>query len=262
MGSAVIDKHQLRQQKRQLRCAVSKQEQKRHSLTVARRLTALPQFSRSCSVALYFSVDGEVDTTPLLSLLQDRGKHSYYPALHIRPVPLLWFIEYRHGESLIKNRFGIPEPSIRLRQPIKPWALDLVIVPLVAFDARCNRLGMGGGYYDRTFAYLGRRMFWRKPLLIGVAHECQKVERLEREPWDVPLDAVVTERRVYLPDIKERQEPALQAKASLAARFTTCCRADRLLQKCSERAGLTGSGKQLICRVVTLLPIGVTQLLQ
>ena len=68
---------------------------------------------------------------------------------------------------------------------------------LVGFDARCNRLGMGGGYYDRTLAYLRHRVHWRRPLLVGVAHECQRVERLEANPWDVPLDLVVTERRIY-----------------------------------------------------------------
>jgi 5-formyltetrahydrofolate cyclo-ligase len=109
------------------------------------------------------------------------------------------FIEHRKGEPLINNQFSIPEPSIRLRQPTKPWALDLVIMPLVAFDADCNRLGMGGGYYDRTFAYLNKRRFWRKPILIGVAHECQRVANLESEVWDIPLDAVVTEEKIYVP---------------------------------------------------------------
>lgn len=198
LDSSAIAKRQLRRQKRQLRRALSKQEQRGHASAVAHHLATLPQFSRCHRVALYFAADGEVDMTPLRQRLQVRGKRSYYPALHNRPAPLLWFIEHCHGERLIKNRFGIPEPSINLRQPIKPWALDLVVVPLVAFDEACNRLGMGGGYYDRTFAYLRRRKFWRKPLLIGVAHECQRVQRLASEPWDVPLDAVVTERKTYL----------------------------------------------------------------
>jgi 5-formyltetrahydrofolate cyclo-ligase len=78
-----------------------------------------------------------------------------------------------------------------------PIRLDLLLVPLVGFDADCNRLGMGGGFYDRTLAYLTRRTHWRRPRLVGIAHECQRVERLETGPWDVPLDAVATERRLY-----------------------------------------------------------------
>jgi 5-formyltetrahydrofolate cyclo-ligase len=70
-------------------------------------------------------------------------------------------------------------------------------MPLVGFDANCNRLGMGGGFYDRTLAYLRLRRCWRRPLLIGIAHECQRVERLETNTWDVPLDLVVTEERIY-----------------------------------------------------------------
>lgn len=194
----MIDKRQLRQQKRQLRGLLSNHEQTSHANAVAHHLTTLSQFRRSHRVALYFSADGEMDTSPLLQQLRVLGKKSYYPALHNRPAPLLWFIEHRQGEPLIKNRFSIPEPSIRLHQPIKPWALDLVIVPLVAFDANGNRLGMGGGYYDRTFAYIKNRQFWRKPMLIGVAHECQRVEHLESNAWDVPLDAVVTEEKIYL----------------------------------------------------------------
>lgn len=193
----MIDKHQLRQQKRQLRRNLPNRVQKQHASVISRQLQRLPYFHRSQRVALYFSTEGEIDTKPLSGLLRNFGKRCYYPALHNRPVPLLWFIEHRRGDRLIKNRFAIPEPPIRRRPPTKPWALDLVILPLVAFDDRCNRLGMGGGYYDRTFGYLRRRLHWRKPLLIGVAHECQRVERLATESWDIPLDAVVTERKVY-----------------------------------------------------------------
>jgi 5-formyltetrahydrofolate cyclo-ligase len=77
------------------------------------------------------------------------------------------------------------------------WTLDLMLVPLVGFDGACNRIGMGGGFYDRTLAYLRRRRHWRRPRLIGIAHECQRVDRIDPRPWDIPLDAVVTEQGVY-----------------------------------------------------------------
>jgi 5-formyltetrahydrofolate cyclo-ligase len=95
------------------------------------------------------------------------------------------------------NRFNIPEPTLRNRRLRLAWTLDLLLVPLVGFDAGGNRLGMGGGFYDRTLSYLSHRTYWRRPRLIGIAHECQRVAELRLRPWDVPLDMVVTERQVY-----------------------------------------------------------------
>jgi 5-formyltetrahydrofolate cyclo-ligase len=77
------------------------------------------------------------------------------------------------------------------------WALDLVLLPLVGFDDAGGRLGMGGGFYDRSLAYLARRQSWRKPTLLGLAHECQKVERLAQASWDVPLAGTVTDKHWY-----------------------------------------------------------------
>lgn len=95
---------------------------------------------------------------------------------------------------MMRNRFGIPEPAQSRRQP--PGMLDLVVVPLVGFDAACNRMGMGGGFYDRSFAYrLTRRH--AGPRLVGLAFDCQQVAELPVAPWDVPLDVIVTESRVH-----------------------------------------------------------------
>lgn len=78
------------------------------------------------------------------------------------------------------------------------WALDLVLLPLVGFDDAGGRLGMGGGFYDRSLAYLARRQNWRKPTLLGLAHECQKVDRLAQASWDVPLAGTVTDKQWYV----------------------------------------------------------------
>ena len=77
--------------------------------------------------------------------------------------------------------------------------LDLILAPLVGFDTHGNRLGMGGGYYDRTFAYLKHRLHWQKPRLIGLAYELQRVADLANHAWDVPLQSVVTEQHIYVP---------------------------------------------------------------
>lgn len=100
----------------------------------------------------------------------------------------------RPGNTLQRNSMGIWEPAKVSRHPLPVWSFSMMLVPLVAFDTRGTRLGRGGGYYDATLARLERR----RPLLVGYAHECQRVEYIPREPWDVPLDAVATERSIHL----------------------------------------------------------------
>lgn len=78
-----------------------------------------------------------------------------------------------------------------------PWGLDLIILPLVAFDLSGNRLGMGGGFYDRTLSFKHQRCHWKGPKLIGIAHELQRVDLLPVNDWDIPLDAVITEQKLY-----------------------------------------------------------------
>ena len=183
----------LRRNMRARRRALSAKEQKVRSEAMAERLAGSPLFLRSKRIAAYLCADGEIDPFPLLSYAQSLGKRCYLPVLRAHPQRTLWFCEYRPGDRLFLNRFGIAEPSVRRRPPVSPWGLDLVLLPLVAFDDEGNRLGMGGGYYDRTFAYLRHREYWRSPYLIGVAHEFQRVDRLQKQSWDIPLQGVVTE---------------------------------------------------------------------
>ena len=99
---------------------------------------------------------------------------------------------------MYKNRYGIPEPAHPNKARNFPLrSLDLVLMPLVGFDTQGNRLGMGGGYYDRSFAFLHRHSHWRKPHLMGTAYEFQRLSKLDAQPWDVPLDAIVTEANLY-----------------------------------------------------------------
>jgi len=188
----------LRCRLRAARQALSAAEQCSHARAVARALGRRQVFLRARRAGAYWATKGEMDPLPLLRLAHARHKRCFLPVLRPRTGKEgLWFLEYRPGDPLVLNRFGIPEPRLRNRRIRLPWALDLLLVPLVGFDAQCNRLGMGGGYYDRTLAYLAYRSFWRRPVLIGLAHECQRVAHLKTNPWDVPLDLVVTEERIY-----------------------------------------------------------------
>ena len=107
------------------------------------------------------------------------------------------FAPYRPDSSLQLNRFNIPEPQVRPSEWRSASQLDLLLLPLVAFDAQGNRVGMGGGFYDRTLAYLQHRRHWRKPVLIGLAHEVQKTDGLTTQSWDIPLDTIITESSRY-----------------------------------------------------------------
>lgn len=190
-------KTRLRRDLRARRRALTPAEQTDHARRLARRVGALPPFLRARRIAAYLAADGEIDPSLLILQARRRGRRIHLPVLRLGPAPRLWFVEHRRRDPMRPNAFGIPEPARRGRRIRLPQALDLLLIPLVGFDRHCNRMGMGGGFYDRTLAYLRDRRHWRRPLLLGLAHECQRVEHLDPAPWDVPLDLVVTEERVY-----------------------------------------------------------------
>jgi 5-formyltetrahydrofolate cyclo-ligase len=156
-----------------------------------------PLVRNSRRIAVYLPVNGEMDPRPLMDSLWSMGKTLYLPVLVNFTERRLWFSAYTSGDPLVYNRYGIPEPERVHGRRIKTVALDLVLLPLVAFDAMGHRLGMGGGYYDHCFAFINRRCHWRKPRLMGLAYEFQRLPLIEPEHWDVPLDAIATEQRVY-----------------------------------------------------------------
>ncbi|WP_244612998.1 5-formyltetrahydrofolate cyclo-ligase [Modicisalibacter radicis] len=191
----------LRRSLRQRRRALTKAQQRQAAEALCRRLRRLPEVQRARRVALYLPNDGEIDATPLLAWLRRRGARVYLPVLRPLAENRLWFVHYHAATPMVRNRFGIREPDTRhgahRARQLAPWALDLVLLPLVGFDDQGNRLGMGGGFYDRSFAFTRGR--GPRPRLIGVAHDCQQVERLPFAGWDVPLDAIVSDRRVVRP---------------------------------------------------------------
>jgi 5-formyltetrahydrofolate cyclo-ligase len=162
--------------------------QRRAAHRLARRMALQPWYKQARTLALYIAADGEIDPVHVLERAWADGKRVFLPQL--RACNRLGFREYRRGARLRRNRFGIPEPLQGCR--ILPDGLDVVLLPLVAFDRRGHRLGMGGGYYDRTFARL-RRGSIGAPSLIGLAHGFQQVGELADEPWDVPLGGVLTD---------------------------------------------------------------------
>ncbi len=191
---------ELRRQMRARRAHLSPTEQADAARQVAHHVAGSTLFQRSQHLACYLPQRGELDPAPLMQRAWAMGKTCYLPVLSPLPGGRLWFLPYRDGDPLILNRFGILEPCLSTSHRAPPWALDLVLTPLVAFDTHGNRLGMGGGYYDKTFSFLRRRHYWRKPRLVGIAYDFQRVATLQHFPWDIPLQAIASEVQLYLPE--------------------------------------------------------------
>ncbi|MGE8188094.1 5-formyltetrahydrofolate cyclo-ligase [Pseudomonas sp. NPDC086278] len=197
---ALLPRPQLRRMLRKARRALTSRQQRQAARGLYKQLAQQPLFRRAKHIALYLPTDGEIDPRLLLRAAQRRGKATYLPVLSAWPRTKMVFQRIRPGEKLKPNRFRILEPRPNLARQRKVWALDLVLLPLVGFDDVGGRLGMGGGFYDRSLAYMARRKTWRKPTLLGLAHECQKVERLAQASWDVPLQGTVTDKAWYFAD--------------------------------------------------------------
>ncbi len=142
----------------------------------------------------------EVDIASVLERCQRDNKHTYLPL--VADNNRMSFVAYDSDTSLVANRYGILEPAAETARYRAPETLDVVLVPLVGFDSQCNRMGMGGGYYDRAFAEQKNTRNTAsdsntpKPLLIGVAYDLQRVDTVFPDWWDVPLDVVVTPTEV------------------------------------------------------------------
>ena len=148
-------------------------------------------YQRARKIAVYVGIDGEVDLSAIGEYARSSNKSIFAPVLAQNG---LRFVETVTRSGFRRNRFGIPEPHCGRR--IDPRELDVVLTPLVAFDNRGHRLGMGKGYYDRCFGFLRRRTRWRKPKLIGIGFDFQKIEKLVPRYWDVPLWGAVTNKGI------------------------------------------------------------------
>src|SRR5690606_39362806 len=145
-------------------------------------------------VAVYFAYGHEADLRHVIDVARRRGCLLYLPVITSFRHSRMRFVRYRADSVMRVNRYGIAEPDRRHADVAAVRRLDLVLLPLVAFDEHGWRLGSGAGFYDRSLQHLREGRRWRRPKLIGIAYECQRVARLRPDRWDVPLDGVVTER--------------------------------------------------------------------
>lgn len=184
---STTNRFSLRRHYRNARRELSEVTQRCHSLRIGRHLLRSPLAWRARRIAAYLAIDGEVDLEPLLRRLATMRKRLALPV--IKRDQRMDFFAFDGTSGLIANRYGIREPAPGAPY-VRTLALDVVLTPLVAFDGSGNRLGMGGGYYDRHFANTPSGL---EPLLVGIAHEVQRAVSLPAAPWDRPLDAVLTE---------------------------------------------------------------------
>lgn len=186
----VHDRLQLRKILRARRRALSSEARTRATAKLTAVVTKIPAVLNSNRLSLYLTNDGEIDTSGIIKWCEHNHKKCYAPVVAAdKKNKQLKFRRYRHDHHTKQNYFGIAEPS---GEEIDIGKLDLVLLPLVGFDINGNRLGMGGGFYDFTLA-----AETNPPVLIGLAYECQRVEKLDAADWDIPLAMVATEKRVY-----------------------------------------------------------------
>jgi 5-formyltetrahydrofolate cyclo-ligase len=183
-----IDRDHLRQQLRTSRRAIPVSERMAAAESLARHLLALPFAPVSGFVAGYWAMDGEI----ALHVWQLRLPPTLTYCLPVLSGQLLRFAPWSPGDPLVTNRFGIPEPDVDASDCVDASGIALAVVPLVGFDRVGNRLGMGGGWYDRSFAF--RRSQPAPPWLVGAAFSIQELDGITAEPWDVGLDAICTQR--------------------------------------------------------------------
>ncbi|KEQ14034.1 5-formyltetrahydrofolate cyclo-ligase [Endozoicomonas numazuensis] len=189
-----MDRASLRKQLRSNRQSLSAEQQLDAAKNVSVVVCGGEAFRQSQHIALYLASDGEIDPRYIAEAIWEQDKFCYLPVLDQEDHNKMYFQLYRPNTRLVNNRYGIAEPELDREKIVKAEALDLVLMPLTGFDEKGHRLGMGGGYYDRTFAFLKQAT---KPMLIGLAHECQRVEEIPVADWDVPMKGVATEKTFY-----------------------------------------------------------------
>ncbi|WP_439236526.1 5-formyltetrahydrofolate cyclo-ligase [Lonepinella koalarum] len=183
----IQSRHNIRQQIRKTRQNLTALEQTQAEQNITQQAMDLITLRQAQNIALYLAFDGEISTQLLIEKLWQQGKNVYLPVLHPFCPGYLLFLQHRPNIPLMRNKFGILEPQLNVQNVLPVEQLDIIFTPLVAFDQQGNRLGMGGGFYDRTLQGWQQKSF----IPVGLAHQCQQVESLPIESWDMPLFGIL-----------------------------------------------------------------------
>ncbi len=190
-------KPEIRYAIREKRKQLSQEAIARAAKQVAAQLIHIPQLIDSKKIAYYIAQEGELDPAAFIHIEEYQNKHFFLPVVDPADNKKLTFYHHDLSTPLIENRFGIKEPKIDHQTPADILQLDIALIPLVSFDQHCNRIGRGAGYYDRTLSFVNANPSQKRPLLIGLAYEFQKIDEIIPSDWDIPMDMIVTEKTVY-----------------------------------------------------------------
>ncbi len=208
-------RQKLREKLRQKRKQLTISQQKLNAHQLAKQIIQLKEIQSAKNIAVYLSNDGEIDLQELIRLLWQSNKNCFLPVLNQKNKGHLLFLAYTKQQPLVKNCFNILEPIYHQEKSKTAPQMDIILMPLVGFDKDCNRIGMGGGYYDRSLSFISNEVvnpefvkpelikpeFIKpepvKPKLIGIAHSIQQVEKIPIEKWDIGLNKIVTEKQIF-----------------------------------------------------------------
>ncbi|PKG39462.1 5-formyltetrahydrofolate cyclo-ligase [Psychromonas sp. Urea-02u-13] len=190
-----LSRHHIRKEIRSARRALSNEQQSTDAEKLLTHLIQLNKVQYAEKIAISLAFDGEIQTLPFIEWCWENNKQVYLPVIHPFNKGHLLFLHYTATTTMFINQYGIAEPKLNVQLICPVKELDLIFTPLVAFDKQGNRIGMGGGYYDRTFAPWFSQQ--TGPYPIGLAHDCQQVIALPTESWDVPLPQIITPSMSY-----------------------------------------------------------------
>ncbi|MDD6206665.1 5-formyltetrahydrofolate cyclo-ligase [Succinivibrio sp.] len=191
MDSSKEQRNLLRQEILAKRRQLTAKESAQAGLSILKTIMQMNVFKRTVNVASYISLSGELCTQDMNEYFMTRH-HLCLPYMVTGQKGKMDFYSFKKGDELVENRFHILEPKNQPENLVSEDKIDVIIVPLVAFDNKGNRMGMGGGYYDRMLKKVRKDC-----LVIGVAYEFQLVDELLVEEWDMPMDIVITEKNCY-----------------------------------------------------------------
>jgi 5-formyltetrahydrofolate cyclo-ligase len=172
---------------------------------LVKSLEQLPEFMVDPRIAGYWAVAGEMPLHAAYASLRSRQQQYFLPL--ITAANDLQFAAWHAGAALQANRYGIPEPVAHATARLAPTDVDVVLVPLLGFDRRGNRLGSGAGFYDRSFAFLGAAQRPARPVLVGIGYHFQEVAQIMPESWDVKLDFIATDRELIACTVPDAMTP-------------------------------------------------------
>lgn len=184
-----MDKKNIRKKIIAKRKSIANSKYQYASKVITHKLLSLNAYTNAQQIGLYMAINNEIDLKKIWQNAQQNAKNCYFP--RIKNTDKMQFYKACNPDQFTKNQWGILEPFAIPENYIEPNALDIIIIPMVAFDNYGNRIGMGAGYYDKALQNCVQT------ILIGVGYEFQKITKINAETWDVKLDIIVTEDEIY-----------------------------------------------------------------